>query len=400
MSKARHDEDRGRSPIAIVGMGCLFPGSNDLTAFWRSLRRGEDGITDVPPTHWSVDDYYDADPKAPDHTHCRRGGFLSPVPFDPTEFGIPPTILEATDTSQLLGLLVAKAALEDAGYGESRDFNRERVSVLLGVTGLQELALPLAARLDHPIWRKALRGAGVPMDQAEEVVNRIADSYVGWQENSFPGLLGNVIAGRIANRLNLRGTNCAVDAACASALSAIHIASLELEGRQCDMALAGGVDALNHIFMYMCFSKTPAISPTGDARPFDSDADGTVLGEGAGIVVLKRLEDAQRDGDRIYAVIAGIGTSSDGRSQSIYAPHAAGQARALRNAYRAAGIGPEAVDLIEAHGTGTKVGDAAEFDGLSTVFREAQSDGRWCALGSVNSQIGNTNAAAGIAGLI
>ncbi|MFH1418137.1 MAG: SDR family NAD(P)-dependent oxidoreductase [Planctomycetota bacterium] len=400
MSTVRHDEDHGRSPIAIVGMGCLFPGSNDLTAFWRALRRGDDGITDVPPTHWSIDDYFNADPKAPDRTCCRRGGFLSPVPFDPTEFGIPPTILEATDTSQLLGLLVAKAALEDAGYGESRDFNRERVSVLLGVTGLQELALPLAARLDHPIWRRALREAGVPPDQAEEVVNRITESYVGWQENSFPGLLGNVIAGRIANRLNLRGTNCAVDAACASALSAIHLAVLELEGRRCDMALAGGVDTLNHIFMYMCFSKTTAISPTGDARPFASDADGTVLGEGAGIVVLKRLDDAQRDGDRIYAVIAGIGTSSDGRSQSIYAPHAAGQARALRNAYRAAGIGPETVGLIEAHGTGTKVGDAAEFEGLSTVFREAQSDGRWCALGSVKSQIGHTKAAAGIAGLI
>ncbi|HVP13138.1 MAG TPA: beta-ketoacyl synthase N-terminal-like domain-containing protein, partial [Phycisphaerae bacterium] len=381
-------------------MGCMFPGARNLTEFWRVLRRGEDGITDVPPTHWSAADYVDADPKAPDRTYCGRGGFLSPVAFDPTEFGIPPAILEATDTSQLLGLVVAKAALEDAGYGEGRDFNRERISVILGVTGTQELALPLSGRLGFPIWRKALREAGVSDDLAASVMQKISDGYVGWQENSFPGLLGNVVAGRIANRLNLRGTNCVVDAACASALSAVHLAVLELAAGRCDMALTGGVDTLNDIFMYMCFSKTTALSPTGDARPFSSAADGTVLGEGIGMLVLKRLADAQRDGDRVYAVISAMGTSSDGRSQSIYAPHSAGQARALRNAYQQAGFGPEMVELIEAHGTGTKVGDATEFEALRMVFREAQSDGTWCALGSVKSQLGHTKAAAGAAGLI
>jgi acyl transferase domain-containing protein/NAD(P)-dependent dehydrogenase (short-subunit alcohol dehydrogenase family) len=386
--------------IAIVGMACMFPNARNLTEFWRSIRCGEDGITDVPPTHWSVADYYDPDPKVPDKTYCRRGGFLPPVPFDPTEFGVPPTILEATDTAQLLSLVVAKAALEDAGYGEGRNYNRERVSVVLGVTGTQELVLPLAARLGHPLWRRTLREAGVAPDAAEEIIRRIADGYVSWQENSFPGLLGNVVAGRIANRLNLRGTNCVIDAACASSLGAVHLAMLELAAGHCDMALTGGADTFNDIFMFMCFSKTPALSPTGDARPFADDADGTVLGEGIGMLVLKRLEDARRDGDRIYAVIRGIGTSSDGRSQSIYAPHPGGQARAMRNAYRLAGFGPEMVDLVEAHGTGTKVGDAAEFEALRTVFREAQSDGRWCALGSVKSQIGHTKAAAGAAGLI
>src|SRR5439155_26236996 len=136
------------------------------------------------------------------------------------------------------------------------------------------------ARLGHPIWRKALREAGVAPDVAERVVERIADGYVPWQENSFPGLLGNVVAGRIANRLNLRGTNCVVDAACASSLSAIHLAMLELAAGRSDMVLTGGVDTLNDIFMYMCFSKTPALSPTGHARPVSDDADGTVLGEG------------------------------------------------------------------------------------------------------------------------
>jgi len=395
-----HGAGPAQTPIAIIGMGCLFPNASNLTEFWRTLRNGEDGITEVPPTHWSPADYYDPDPKRPDHTYCRRGGFLSPVAFDPTEFGIPPTILEATDTAQLLSLTVAKAALEDSGYGEERDFNRERVGVVLGITGTQELVIPLAARLGHPLWRRALTEEGVPAEVAERAVQRIADGYVSWQENSFPGLLGNVVAGRIANRLNLRGTNCVIDAACASSLAAVHLAMLELGAGRCDMALTGGADTLNDIFMHMCFSKTPALSPTGDARPFDADADGTVLGEGIGMLVLKRLADAQRDGDRIYAVIRAIGTSSDGRSQSIYAPHAGGQARALRNAYQLAGFEPDTVELIEAHGTGTKVGDAAEFEAIRTVFREARSDGTWCAIGSVKSQIGHTKAAAGAAGLI
>ena len=400
MSKTRHGTSRETSPIAIIGMGCLFPGARNLTEYWRSIRHGHDGIGPVPESHWQAADYFDPDPKRPDMTYCTRGGFLSPVAFDPTEFGIPPAILEATDTAQLLSLVVAKAALQDAGYGEDRDFNRDRVSVILGITGTQELVLPLSARLGHPIWRRALEESGVSIEVAEEVVRRISDAYVPWQENSFPGLLGNVVAGRIANRLNLRGTNCVVDAACASSIGAVHLGALELLAGRSEMALVGGADTLNDIFMYMCFSKTPALSPTGDARPFSSDADGTVLGEGVGLMVLKRLADAERDGDRVYAVLRGIGTSSDGRSQSIYAPHSAGQARALREAYDLAGFGPETIELIEAHGTGTTVGDASEFDALREVFREARGEETWCALGSVKSQIGHTKAAAGVAGLI
>jgi acyl transferase domain-containing protein len=381
-------------------MGCVFPGAANLKEFWRTLARGEDGITEVPPTHWSPADYFDADPKRPDHTYCSRGGYLSPVQFDPTQFGIPPSILEATDTTQLLALHVAKMALADAGYDDSREFDRERAGVILGITGTQELVISLGARLGHPLWRKSLAEAGVDPKTTEEVIRRISDGYVSWQENSFPGLLGNVVAGRIANRLNLRGTNCVIDAACASSLGAVHLAMLELATGRADMILSGGADTLNDIFMHMCFSKTPALSPTGDARPFSANADGTVLGEGIGMVVLKRLADAERDGDRVYAVIRGMGTSSDGRSQSIYAPHAAGQARCLRNAYELAGISPQSVSLLEAHGTGTTVGDATEFDALRTVFREARGGGAWCALGSVKSQIGHTKAAAGAAGMV
>ncbi|MDM8524923.1 SDR family NAD(P)-dependent oxidoreductase [Desulfococcaceae bacterium HSG8] len=404
-------------PAAIIGMACFFPKSSGLKEYWRLLFHGEDAITDIPGTHWSPEDYFDDDPKKPDHVYCKRGGFLSQVSFDPSEFGIPPSSLEATDTSQLLGLLAAKMALEDAGYGDGREFDRDKASVILGATGTQELVIPLGARLGHPLWRRAITDSGISPEKTEEIVRRISDSYVSWQENSFPGLLGNVIAGRICNRLDLGGTNCAVDAACASSMSAIHLALMELAAGRSDMAITGGVDALNDIFMHMCFSKTQILSPTGDARPFSKDADGTVLGEGIGMLVLKRLEDAERDEDRIYAVIRAMGTSSDGKSQSIYAPRSEGQAKALCMAYESAGIKPDTVEIIEAHGTGTKVGDATEFQTLERVFRGQEAGDReigtedgeqetgdhllkQCALGSVKSMIGHSKAAAGVAGLI
>jgi acyl transferase domain-containing protein len=416
------------TPLAIVGIGCLFPKANDVGAYWANLKNGIDCITEVPATHWNPADYFDADPKKPDHTYARRGGFLDPQPFPPGEYGIAPNDLEATDTSQLLGLVAARMALADAGINcglrnaecgmkdkDSGSCNpksevrnpKSRVSVILGVTGTLELVVPLGARLGHPHWKKAMREAGVPEAQIEDAAKRIGASYVPWQEQSFPGLLGNVVAGRIANRLDLHGTNCVVDAACASSLSALHLASMELATGRTDVVVTGGVDTFNDIFMYMCFSKTPALSPTGDSRPFSANADGTILGEGLGIVVLKRLADAERDGDRIYAVVKGIGTSSDGKGNAIYAPSADGQKRCLLEAYSQAGVTPDTIELVEAHGTGTKVGDATEISALANVFSQSaihnsQSaiEHPWCALGSVKSQIGHTKAAAGAAGLV
>jgi len=387
-------------PLAVVGLSALFPKAANVDEFWSNIRRGVDAITEVPATHWNPEDYFDSNQKTPDMTYARRGGFLSPVPFDPLEFGISPNNLEAIDTSQLLGLVGAKRALEHAGYGAGRTFDRSRVGCILGVTGTLEMVIPLGARLGHPRWRKALKDAGVTDDVAEDVVNRISQSYVPWQENSFPGLLGNVVAGRIANRLDLHGTNCVVDAACASSLSAIHLAALELWTGRSDMVVTGGIDTFNDIFMFMCFSKTPALSPSGDAKPFSDEADGTILGEGIGMVVLKRLSDAERDGDRIYAVLKGIGTSSDGAGNAVYAPKAEGQIRCLEDAYRVAGVSPDTIELVEAHGTGTKVGDATEVSGLMHVYKSTGRRGAWCAVGSVKSQIGHTKAAAGAAGVI
>jgi acyl transferase domain-containing protein/NAD(P)-dependent dehydrogenase (short-subunit alcohol dehydrogenase family)/acyl carrier protein len=386
------------SPLAIVGIGCLFPKANGPGAYWANVKNGVDAITDVPTgTHWNPDDYFDADPKKPDMTYARRGGFLDVTDFNPLEFGIAPRDIEATDTSQLLGLVAAKQALTDAKV-DFATTDRSRVSVILGVTGTLELVIPLGARLGHPHWKRALKEAGVPAEQAADVIERIGESYVPWQENSFPGLLGNVVAGRIANKLDLHGTNCVVDAACASSLSAVHLAAMELQTGKADVVVTGGVDTFNDIFMYMCFSKTPALSPTGNSKPFDANGDGTILGEGLGMVVLKRLADAERDGDTVYAVIKGLGTSSDGKGNAIYAPSAEGQRRCLTDAYTRAAVDPQTVELVEAHGTGTKVGDAVEATGLKAVF--GTSSWPRTAVGSVKSMIGHTKAAAGAASLI
>jgi acyl transferase domain-containing protein len=385
-----------RSPIAVVGIGAICPGSQDAEGFWRDVVAGRDLLRDVPPTHWLIRDYYDPDPNAPDRTYVRRGAFISGVEIDPLELGIPPALIPATDTAQLLGLVAAKQVLDDVTRGRPETLPRDRVSVILGAAAIQELALSMGARMQRPIWRKAMLENGLPEAAADEICDRIAEHFVPWQEATFPGLLANVIAGRITNRFDLGGTNFVTDAACASAFSALAMATHELHLGISDLVITGGVEALNDIFMFMCFSKTPALSPTQDCRPFSDQADGTMLGEGVAMVALKRLADAERDGDRIYAVIRGVGASSDGRAKSIYAPRAEGQARALRRAYEAAGYPPSTVELVEAHGTGTKAGDVAEVMALREVFRASARNGRpWCALGSVKSQVGHTKAAAG-----
>jgi len=388
------------NPIAIVGMASIFPQAKNLQEYWQNIVKKTDCITDVPPSRWNVEDYYDPNPKAPEKTYCKRGGFIPDIDFDPMQFGLPPNILEVTDISQLLSLVVAKEAMEDAGYGEGREFNRETTGVVLGVVQSNQLAMPLAARLHSPVWEKVLKSSGLSDEDIKKIVEKIKSAYVQWDENAFPGMLANVVAGRIANRLNLGGINCVVDAACASSLGALKLAVSELVEHRCDIMLTGGVDTNNSIITYMCFSKTPAISPSGSVKPFDAESDGMMLGEGIGMVVLKRFEDAERDNDKIYAIIKGIGTSSDGRYKSIYAPRKEGQVRALRRAYEDAGCPPESVGLIEAHGTGTMAGDPTEFASLRDFFGERDSREQHIALGTVKSQIGHTKAAAGAASLI
>ena len=393
-----------KTPIAVIGISAMFADAKNIEEYWTNIIQSRDSIKEVPPNRWLIDDYFDEDMTAPDKTYCKRGGFLPEVDFNPMEFGLPPNILEVTDASQLLGLVAARDAFEDAGYGRnSEKFTKalkEKTGVLLGVGGGQKLITPLIARLQYPIWERALRASGVAEEDIPKIVEKMKSAYVGWNENSFPGLLGNVISGRITNRFDLGGINSVVDAACAASLSAIKMSLSELIEGRCDMMLTGGVDTDNSPFMYMSFSKTPAFSKSGNISPFSDKADGMLIGEGLGMLVLKRLEDAERDNDRIYAVIKGVGTSSDGRFKSVYAPRPAGQALAMNRAYEDAGYLPETVGLLEAHGTGTGAGDPTEFTSMQMVFGANNPRKQHIALGSVKSQIGHTKSAAGAAGII
>ncbi|OYV25225.1 MAG: hypothetical protein B7X08_06465 [Acidocella sp. 20-63-7] len=389
-------------PIAIVAAAAHYPGRGGLGGFWQDILEGRDQIREIPADYWRIEDYYDPDPKAVDKTYAKTGAFLDPFKLNPLEFGLPPTQLPATDTAQILALVLAKTVLDQAlaVLGEA-GMARQRTSVILGVASATELVTHLGSRLQRPIWRKAMREAGLSDTRAEEICERITAHYAPWQEASFPGLLGNVVAGRIANRFDLGGSNFVTDAACASSLAAVLAGVNELKLGQSDAVICGGVDAINDIFMYMCFSKTPALSPTGHARPFSASADGTILGEGGGMVMLRRLADAERDGNQILALLTGIGQGSDGKGTAIYAPKVAGQALALRRAYAASGFTPKDVELVEAHGTATAAGDATEVKALQEVYGPAtEGEGPWCALGSVKSQIGHTKAAAGLAGLL
>ena len=377
--------------VAIIGLACVLPGAHDLATFWANILGKVDAITEVPRERWDWHRMYDEDPNARDKVYSRWGGFIDPVAFDPVALGLPPKSLSSIEPFQLLALLTAREALRDAGYA-SRPFHRERTSVVLGAGGGgADLAVGYTVRSALP----SLLGDAAP-DLQEQLYEHLPE----WTEDSFPGLLMNVAAGRIANRLDFGGANYTVDAACASSLAAIALGVRELQSGTSDMVLAGGVDAIQNPFAYLCFSKTRALSPRGRCRPFDAQADGIAISEGVGVIVLKRLADAERDGDRIYAVIRGVAAASDGRDRSLTAPRPEGQMRALRRAYAQARVSPATVGLVEAHGTGTVAGDGAEVEALTSVFGKHEADRQACAVGSVKSMIGHTKATAGVAGVM
>ncbi|OIJ85280.1 type I polyketide synthase [Streptomyces colonosanans] len=393
------DRRLARDPIAIVGLSGLFPKSQNVREFWANVVTAADCTTEVPAGHWDVDEFYDPDPSVPDKTYAKRGGFIPDVPFNPLEFGLPPNTLEVTDVLQLLSLTVTRDVLKDAGADQGW-YDPKRTGVVLGITGANQLTQPLTARLQSPVLKEVIRSCGLSERDAEEIAAKFRMAYAPWEENSFPGMLGNVVAGRIANRFDLGGINMTIDAACASSLGAVRTAVSELLEGRADTMLTGGCDAENTIFMYLCFSKTPALSKSGRIRPFDSEADGTLIGEGIGMLALRRLADAERDGNQVYAVIRGLGTSSDGRFKSIYAPRKEGQMEALRRAYQDADAAPDSIELFEAHGTGTAVGDATELSALTEVVAKDGGERGYAAIGSVKSQIGHTKAAAGAAAMI
>ncbi|MBY0356817.1 MAG: SDR family NAD(P)-dependent oxidoreductase [Candidatus Obscuribacterales bacterium] len=379
-----------QEPIAIVGMSCLFPKANDLEAFWENILNSVDCIEEVPAEHWDWTKLYDKDPLARDKISSKWGGFLKDIPFDPSIYGIPPSSLISVDPMQLIILEVTRAALADAGYNK-KSFNKERTSVILANAGHGPITAfySLRSMLDWTL-------SDLPEEYRKQLEKRLPE----WTEDSFPGYLGNVTAGRITNRFDLGGINFCVDAACASSLAALYVGINELRSKTSDAVLLASTDTHNQPGDYLSFSKTHALSPRGRCRTFDATADGIVISEGMAVLMLKRLSDAERDGDRIYAVIRGIGGSSDGRDLSLTAPRPAGQMLALKRAYQDAGISPASVELIEAHGTGTVAGDKAEVEALSKTFTTAGAKPESCAIGSVKSMIGHTKCSAGLASVI
>ncbi|MDA5629157.1 MULTISPECIES: type I polyketide synthase [Agrobacterium] len=388
--------------IAIVGMASHFPDAADLYDFWSNIVNGHDAIRDVetvdPVEYWKPEDYYDPDPRAADKVYGRKAGFVPPINFDPVGFKLPPLMLQSISTAQLFALHVAKQAMADAGLlGPGADkVDRDRIGVILGGSGNGNTAFSLAVRQQIPFLRNILLNSGLSAEVAEDTVERLQGLSLEWNEDSFPGFLGNVACGRIASYFDLGGTSYMVDAACASSLAAIKAAIGELTDGSCDAVLTGGVNLENSIFSFLCFSKTPALSKSNRSRPFDKKSDGMMLGDGVGYLVLKRLSDAERDGDRIYAVIRALGASSDGRAKSIFAPRSEGQVKALKRAYAQAGLTLADIQLIEAHGTGTESGDETEIKSLIRLSEEQGIDGSHSiAIGSIKSQIGHTRCAAG-----
>lgn len=380
----------GWDNIAIVGMSCMFPKANDLSQYWQNILSKVDAIEEVPADQWDWRNYYDENPLARDRIYSKWGGFLKAITFDPTKYGIPPSSLNSIDPMQLMLLEITDRALEDAGY-KNRPFGKKNTSVILAnaghgpVTALMSLRSMLGWKLAH-------------LDEAAK--DQIADILPEWTEDSFAGYLGNVAAGRVANRFDLGGINFSIDAACASSLAALYTSVQELRAGTSDVVFLAAADTHNQPGDYLSFSKTHAFSKTGRCRTFDATADGIVISEGVAMLVLKRLEDAEHDGDRIYAVIRGVGGSSDGRDLSLTAPRPEGQMLALTRAYEDAGISPASVGLVEAHGTGTVAGDRAEIEALKQVFDQCGAEKRSCAVGSVKTMIGHTKAAAGLASMI
>lgn len=389
--------------IAIIGMAGIYPGAPDVDRFWSNILGKVDAVSD-PPEKWRVSEFYDPKSTENDKTYCKKGGFIDEyTDFNPVEFGIMPGSVEGSDPEKFLALKVARRVLEDAGYVR-RAFDRKRTAVILGhgnyvnrgmgtafyhtmvinqVLDILKTLHPETTENDIQLIRRELK-AGLPPLKAE----------------TCPGLISNLLSGMVANRLDLQGPNFVIDAACASSLIALDLGACKLLSRECDMAIVGGVQAYTSIPVFVVFSLLGALSRQGKIRPFDKDADGTILGEGVGMMVIKRRVDAERDGDRIYALLKGIGTSSDGKAQGALVPRLEGEFLALERSYQNAQINPWSIGLIEAHGTATKVGDATEIEALSRLFGNRNGDFPDCALGSVKSMISHTIPASGMASLI
>jgi acyl transferase domain-containing protein len=365
--------ERARSePIAIVGIGCRFPGgAGSPDTFWDLLAAGMSGVREVPADRWPVDAHFDADPDAPGKMYTRWAAFLDEVDkFEPQFFGIAPREAVHMDPQQRLLLEVAWEALENAGQSPDK-LHGSRSGVFFGLC---------TTDYEH-------------IQGGDRDLARL-DTY------SQSGLAHSIASGRVSYVLGLQGPSISVDTACSSSLVAVHLACQSLRSDECRLALAGGVHMILTPHNSVAFSRTRMVAADGRCKTFDATADGFVEGEGCGIVVLKRLSDALADRDRIVAVIRGSAVNQDGPSSGLTVPNGPAQESVVRDALARAGMRPADIDYIEAHGTGTPLGDPIEVQALGAVFREDRPSGNPLRLGSVKTNLGHLQAAAGIAGLI
>jgi malonyl CoA-acyl carrier protein transacylase len=394
------------TPVAIIGLGAVMPDANDLNAFWENIKTGRDSIREVPLERWLTEDHYDPDPKAPDKTYCKIGAWVSGFEFNPLGFRIPPKVAAAMDPVQQWVVESTRQALKDAGY-EEKDFDRNRTAVIIGNAMAGEMQHITNHRVYFPRYLRQLRSTRAFRDLPEEAQRALVTQFESTfmtdippiTEDSMPGELANCIAGRVANVFGLRGPNYTADAACASSLAALEAALAGLTAKRYDLVITGGSDSSMGPHSFIKFCKIGALSAEMSC-PFDQRANGFVMGEGCGILVLKRLKDAVRDEDKIYAVIRGVGSSSDGRGKGITAPNPAGQKLAVERAYSNAGLSPADITLLEAHGTSTTVGDSVEGNLACEFLKNAGAGPGSIAMGSVKSQIGHLKGAAGAAALI
>lgn len=355
-------------PVAIVGMGCRFPGANDPDSYWDILRNGKDEISEIPADRWDIDRFYDQNPNVQGKMSIRRGGFLKDWDmFDPEFFGISHREAVHMDPQQRLLFEVACEALINSGIPEKK-LTGSNAGVFIGISNNDY------SRLYD--------------DDFSEI-----DAYSG-TGNAF-----SIAANRLSYFFDLRGPSMAIDTACSSSLLAVHLACQSLKNKECDIAIAGGVNLILSPELMITFSKARMMAPDGRCKVFDADADGYVRGEGCGLIILKRKSDAINDGDKIEAVIRGSAVNQDGRSNGLTAPNGPSQVKVVREALKNSSVVPDAVSFIEAHGTGTPLGDLIEFEALNEVF-PSNSDKIKRYLGSVKSNFGHLEAAAGIAGLI
>src|SRR6516225_2204675 len=394
--------------VAIVGVGAVLPDAPNVGAFWENVKNGRYSISEVTPDRWDPALYYDPDPSAPDKTYSKIGGWVREYAWGPVKWrlAIPPRVVDAMDDGQKWAVACTREALEDYGYPK-RPLNLDRTAVILGNAMAGEKHYLTSLRIAFPEYARELAEsasfAALPeamrRDITLELQQRIAKLLPEITEDSMPGELSNCIAGRVANLFNFHGPNFTADAACASAMAAISAAVEGLVENDFDFVVTGGIDHNMGASTFVKFCKIGALSATG-TRPYAEGADGFVMGEGTAIFLLKRLAAAEHDGDKIYAVLRGIGGSSDGKGKGITAPNPVGQKMCLERAWQNAGLSPATAQLIEGHGTSTSVGDLVEAQSMADVLSGFHLPSGSVELGSVKSNFGHLKGAAGAAGLL